>query len=166
MLKQILLPLTQDKISLLKPGDAVELTGVIYTARDIAHRRLVELIIQHKKLPFDLTNQVFYYCGPTPAKPGKVIGAAGPTTSSRMDTATPSLLKMGLKGMIGKGPRSAEVAESIKKHHAVYFVTYAGAAAYLSKFVKKSEIVAFSEYGPESVRRLVVENFPVTVSIK
>ncbi len=145
--------------------DKVLLTGVIYTARDQAHKRLVEAINKKKKLPFELNGRIIYYCGPTPAPKGKTIGACGPTTSSRMDEFTPALLKAGLRAMIGKGRRSAGVIAAIKKYRAIYFLTYAGCGALLSDYVKSSEIAAFPELGPEAIRRLYVEDFPLFVGV-
>jgi len=161
---KIQLPLTEKIISRLKPGDELELSGIIYTARDIAHKKLVKLIAEKKPLPISIKNQTFYYCGPTPAKPGQVIGSCGPTTSARMDVFTSTLLKSGLKGMIGKGLRSGTVIKSIKANHCVYFTAYAGAGAYLNQFVKKARTVAFKEYGTEAIQELTVANFPVVVA--
>lgn len=149
----------------LKAGDRVLISGVLYTARDAAHKKFIELINQGKDLPFDIKGQIIYYTGPTPARPGMVIGSAGPTTSSRMDSYTPQLLERGLKGMIGKGGRGKDVIEAIKKYKAVYFLAVGGAGALLSKTVKKVEIIAFPELGPEAVRRLEVEDFPAIVAI-
>lgn len=163
MAKKIRLPLTERTISDLKAGDAVLLSGVIYTARDAAHKRMIEALGQGKPLPFDIGGQTLYYVGPSPAPPGRVIGSAGPTTSTRMDEFTPRLLAAGLKGMIGKGPRSAEVKEAMKKYHAVYFAAVGGAGALLSKCIVKSEVVAYADLGPEAVLRLEVKDFPATV---
>jgi len=149
----------------LKAGDKVLINGILYTARDAAHKRFIESINQGKNLPFDIKGQIIYYVGPTPARPGMVIGSAGPTTSSRMDSYTPQLLEMGLKGMVGKGSRGKEVIEAIKKYKAVYFLAVGGAGALLSKTVKKTDIIAFPELGPEAVRRLEVEDFPAIVAI-
>lgn len=164
-MKRIFLPLTQGIIGQLKAGDVVLLSGIVYTARDQAHLRLYNLINQSKKLPFTLRGQVIFYCGPTPRPKGKVIGSCGPTTSSRMDRFTPLLLKAGLKGMIGKGNRSNEISEAIKKYKAIYFLAPSGAGAYLSKCVKKAQIIAYPEWGPEAIYRLEVENFPLIVGI-
>lgn len=163
MIKKITTPLTEEAIKDLKTGDMVEITGVIYTARDAAHKRLVELIEKGEPLPFDIKGAVIYYVGPTPPKPGAVIGSAGPTTSSRMDKYAPLLIRMGLKGMIGKGQRSKEVREEIKNSKAVYFASIGGAAAVLAKHIKSSEIVAYEDLGPEAIRKLYVENFPAIV---
>jgi fumarate hydratase subunit beta len=163
MVKKIKTPLTDEVIKELKSGDLVEITGIIYTARDAAHKRLVDLIKEGKPLPFDIRGAIIYYVGPTPAKPGKVIGSAGPTTSYRMDSYTPILLEMGLKGMIGKGKRSKEVREAIVKYKGIYFASTGGAAALLAKHIKSSEIVAYEDLGPEAVRKLYVEDFPAIV---
>ena len=157
-------PLNDKDIKTLKAGDRVFLSGKIFTARDAAHKRLMELISSKKPLPIDLKGQVIYYCGPTPAKPGRVIGSAGPTTSSRMDNAAVPLLKAGLKGTIGKGKRSAEVIAALKKFKAVYFAATGGAAALLSKHIKKAKVMAYPELGPEAIYELTVENFPVIVA--
>jgi len=162
---KLTLPLTKEKVRMLKVGDIVQLTGTIYTARDAAHERLVEWIHQEKELPFDLQDSVIYYVGPTPTKPGAVIGSAGPTTSYRMDSYTPSLLDLGLKGMIGKGKRSEEVIDAMKKNDAVYFAAVGGAAALLSQQIKKCEVIAFEDLGPEAIHRLYVEDFPVIVAV-
>ena len=164
-MKKIKTPLQDEQIKNLKVGEEVLLSGTIYTARDQAHKRLVRAINQKKRLPVDLTGQVIYYCGPTPAPKGKVIGSCGPTTSSRMDEFTLALLKAGLKAMIGKGRRSSEVATAIKKYRAVYFLTYAGCGALLSNFVKEARVVAYPELGPEAMYRLLVEDFPLIVGI-
>jgi len=164
-MKRIKTPLYKKDISSLKAGDEVFLSGVIYTARDQAHKRLTEAIRSRRRLPFDLEGAVIYYCGPTGAPKGKAIGACGPTTSSRMDAFTPLLLKKGLTGVIGKGARSSEVVRAIRKNKAVYFLTYAGCAALLSQYVKKSQVIAFKDLGPEAIRRLVVKDFPLIVGI-
>jgi fumarate hydratase subunit beta len=145
-------------------GDSVSLSGVIYAARDAAHKRLTDALKSGKALPFELKGQTIYYMGPTPARPGRVIGSCGPTTSGRMDAFTPALLAAGLAVMIGKGERSAEVKEAIKKQRAVYFVTYGGAGALLAKTVRKAEVVAYPELGAEAIMRLEVEDFPVIVA--
>ncbi len=147
----------------LKAGDKVLITGVLYTARDAAHKRFIELLDKGEDLPFDLEGQIIYYVGPTPAKPGSVIGSAGPTTSGRMDAYTPRLLERGLKGMIGKGQRNGEVLEAIKKHKAVYMAAVGGAAALIARSIKKAEVIAYDELGAEAVRRLEVEDFPAIV---
>ncbi|ACO84334.1 putative hydro-lyase, Fe-S type, tartrate/fumarate subfamily, beta region [Clostridium botulinum] len=158
-------PLTEDKIKSLKAGDMVLITGTIYTARDAAHKRLIDALEKGRNLPFEVKNSIIYYVGPTPAKPGMEIGAAGPTTSYRMDTYTPKLLNLGLKGMIGKGKRSKEVIESIVKNKAVYFGAIGGAAALISKSIKKSEVIAYEDLDSEAIRKLEVEDLPVTVII-
>jgi fumarate hydratase subunit beta len=156
-------PLTDELVRDLVMGDQVLVSGVIYTARDAAHRLLVELWEKRQELPVDLHGQILYYVGPSPARPGRVIGAAGPTTSSRMDRYTPTLLKLGLKAMIGKGKRSPEVIEALKVHTAVYLGATGGAGALISKCIKAAEVVAFPELGPEAVHRLVVEDLPTIV---
>lgn len=164
-MKKIHTPLTEEKIIGLKIGDEVLLSGVIYTARDQAHKRLFEAITKGQKLPLDLKGAIIYYCGPTPAPKTRVIGSCGPTTSSRMDEFTPVLLNSGLRAMIGKGRRSSEVAAAIKKYRAVYFLAYAGCAALLSEFVKEAEVVAYRDLGPEAIFRLAVKDFPLIVGI-
>ena len=156
-------PLTDKDVENLRAGDKVLITGVLYTARDAAHKRLIELLDKGEKLPFDVKGQLIYYVGPTPAKPGQVIGSAGPTTSGRMDAYTPRLLELGLKGTIGKGQRSAEVVEAMKKYKAVYLAAVGGAAALIAKTIKKAEIVAYEDLGPEAIRRLEVVDFPAIV---
>ncbi|BCD60443.1 MULTISPECIES: Fe-S-containing hydro-lyase [unclassified Nitratiruptor] len=156
-------PLSDEDVEKLKAGDIVYLTGTLYTARDAAHKRLVDLIFEGKELPFDLHGAVIYYVGPTPPKPGEVIGSAGPTTSYRMDSYAPILIEHGLKGMIGKGKRNDAVKEACKKHKAVYFGAVGGAGALLAKRIKDAEVIAYPELGPEAVRRIVVEDFPVVV---
>lgn len=148
-----------------KAGTKIELTGVIYTARDQAHKRLVDLIENQKELPVDLNNACIYYCGPCPTDPNRIIGSCGPTTSSRMDVFTPTLLEHGVKVLIGKGNRSKEVKESVKKNKAVYLLATGGAGALIAKKVKKSELVAFEDLGPEAVYKLYVEDFPLIVGI-
>ncbi|MDP2919032.1 MAG: Fe-S-containing hydro-lyase [Dehalococcoidia bacterium] len=157
-------PLTDETIARLKAGMSVLISGVIYVGRDAAHRRLVQALDKGEKLPFDVKGQTIYYMGPSPARPGQVIGSAGPTTSSRMDTFTPRMLEAGLKAMIGKGERSQAVREAIKKHKAVYLVATGGAAALLAKSIKKSETIAYPELGAEAVLRLEVEDFPAIVA--
>ena len=159
------LPLTKEKVKMLKAGDMVSLTGTIYTARDAAHKRMIEWIQDEKELPFKIEDNVIYYVGPTPAKPGEVIGSAGPTTSSRMDRYSPTLLDLGLTGMIGKGGRSEEVVWSMKNNGAVYFAAVGGAAALLAQHIKSCEVIAFEDLGPEAIHRLYVEDFPVIVAI-
>ena len=165
MTKIVNTPLTEETVKGLKAGDRVLLNGIIYTGRDAAHKRLMEMLERGEKLPLELEGQVIYYVGPCPAKPGRVIGSAGPTTSGRMDPYTPRLLEKGLKGMIGKGLRSKEVVEAIKKHRAVYFAAIGGAGALLAESIKGAEVLAFEDLGPEAIYRLRVENFPVTVVI-
>ena len=149
----------------LKSGQKILFSGIIYTARDQAYKRLAEAIRLSEKLPIDLKGKIIYYCGPTKTPKGKVIGACGPTTSSRMDEFTPILLKEGLKGMIGKGARSKEVVQAIKKYKAVYFLTYAGCGALLARCVKKVKPVAYRDLGPEAIYQLEVRNFPLIVAI-
>ncbi|MDO5792884.1 MAG: Fe-S-containing hydro-lyase [Turicibacter sp.] len=161
---KINLPLTKEVARTLKAGDIVELSGVIYTARDAAHKRLIERLEANEPLPFDLKDSVIYYVGPTPEKPGTVIGSAGPTTSYRMDAYAPTLLDLGLKGMIGKGPRHQVVIDAMKRNDAVYFAAVGGAAALLALHIKEAEVIAFDDLGTEAIRRLVVENFPVIVA--
>ncbi len=163
MTKRIMLPLTDESLKDLKAGDEVLLTGVVYSARDAAHKRMIEALDQGKPLPFDIRGQTIYFMGPTPARPGHPIGAAGPTTSGRMDSYSPRLIAEGLKGMIGKGMRSQAVKEAMKQHKAVYFGAIGGASALASKSIKKAEVIAYEELGAEAVRRLEVEDFPVTV---
>jgi len=155
--------MTDKDITGLKTGDNALLSGVVYVARDAAHKRMIEALDKGQSLPFEITGQTIYYMGPAPAKPGCVIGSAGPTTSYRMDPFTPRLLELGLKGMIGKGKRTQIVIDAIKKYRAVYFAAIGGAGALLSKSIKKADIVAYAELGAEAVRRLEVEDFPVTV---
>lgn len=162
-MKAIKLPLKNADIADLKAGEQVFLSGIIYTGRDAAHKRMTETLGKEEKLPIDISGQVIYYVGPTPARPGQVIGSAGPTTSSRMDVYTPRLLEAGLKGIIGKGKRSPEVKEAIKKHKAIYFAAAGGAGALLSKKIRKAEVVAYADLGPEAIYRLEVEDFPVIV---
>ncbi|MBI5605883.1 MAG: Fe-S-containing hydro-lyase [Deltaproteobacteria bacterium] len=156
-------PLTDEMVSSLEIGDKVFLNGVVYSARDAAHKRLIDLLDAGKPLPFDLKGQVIYYVGPSPAKPGRVIGAAGPTTSYRMDPYAPRLMELGLKGMIGKGKRSPAVKEALVKYKAVYLGATGGAGALISRAIKAAEVIAYEELGPEAIRRMVVENFPAVV---
>jgi len=157
-------PLRDADVERLHIGDKVLLNGVIYTGRDAAHKRLIEQLQRGEPLPFSLEGAVIYYVGPAPARPGEVIGPAGPTTSYRMDPYTPTLLAHGLKGMIGKGSRGPEVREALKKHKAVYFVATGGAAALVAERIKAAEVIAYEDLGPEAVRKLVVEDFPVIVA--
>lgn len=165
MEKRITTPLTAEKAKDLKAGDSILLTGTIYTARDAAHKRLVELLEKGEDLPIDVKDSVIYYVGPTPTKPGMTFGSAGPTTSYRMDAYTPQLLEKGLKGMIGKGLRSQQVVESMKENTAVYFAAIGGAAALIGKCVKASEMVAYEDLGAEAIRKLEVEDLPLVVVI-
>lgn len=160
---RINLPLTDEIVKNLHAGDNVLLNGVIYVARDAAHKRMVDALNQGQSLPFDVQGQTIYYMGPSPARPGQVIGAAGPTTSGRMDSFSPRLMQAGLKGMIGKGGRSQAVKEAMKKYKAVYFAAIGGAGAVIARSIKKSEVVAYEELGAEAIRKLEVEDFPVTV---
>ena len=163
--KKLTMPLTEEMTRALHVGDNVRISGVIYTGRDAAHKRLCELLEQGRELPVDIKDAVIYYVGPAPAKPGQVIGSAGPTTSYRMDAYTPVLLDLGLKGMIGKGKRSAEVVEAMKRNGAVYFGAIGGCGALLAKCIKKAEVVAYEDLGAEAIRRLEVEDLPVVVII-
>lgn len=156
-------PLSDEDVERLKIGDRILINGIIYTGRDAAHKRLVDLLKEGKTLPFDIKGQIIYYVGPTPAKPGQALGSAGPTTSYRMDAYSPSLIERGLKGMIGKGMRSDAVKAAMKKYKAVYFAATGGAGALLAKRVKKAEIIAYEDLGPEAIRRLVVDDLPVIV---
>ncbi len=157
-------PLKPEDVDKLRAGDTVNLNGFIYTARDAAHKRLVELIKEGKELPLPLDGEIIYYVGPSPTPPGKPIGSAGPTTSFRMDPYAPLLIERGLRGMIGKGERAAGVVEAMKKFGAVYFAATGGAAALLSKRIVKAEIIAYPELGAEAISKLTVENFPVIVA--
>lgn len=165
MERQLTLPLTEEAVASLHVGDAVTVSGVLYTARDAAHKRMVEALHAGEPLPFDVKNATIYYAGPCPAKPGEVIGSCGPTTSGRMDAYAPTLLDLGLKGMIGKGQRTDEVVESMKKNKAVYFGAIGGAGALIAQCVKQAEVIAYDDLGAEAVRRLMVENMPLTVVI-
>jgi fumarate hydratase subunit beta len=157
-------PIKAEVVEKLTAGTKVLISGVVYTARDAAHQRLIQALEKGERLPFDLKGQTLYYLGPSPAKPGRVIGAAGPTTSSRMDKYTPRLLAAGIRAMMGKGNRSPEVREAIKKHKAVYFVTVGGAGALLSRAIKKAEVIAYEDLGTEAIRRLEVKDFPAIVA--
>ncbi len=161
--KKIQAPLSDDDVMALKAGDTVLINGVIYTARDAAHKKLVELMDKGEDLPIDLKGQFIFYVGPTPAKPGQAIGSAGPTTSGRMDAYTPKMLEKGMKACIGKGLRSQAVKDALIKHKGLYLAATGGAGALLSKKIKKSEVVAYDELGPEAIHRLEVEDFPATV---
>ncbi|MBE5928013.1 MAG: Fe-S-containing hydro-lyase [Lachnospiraceae bacterium] len=158
-------PITKETVREIKAGDYVYITGIVYTARDAAHDRMYNAINNNEKLPINIEDQIIYYLGPTPAREGQVIGSAGPTTSSRMDKYTPTLLDLGMNAMIGKGKRSPEVIESMKKNGAVYFAAVGGAGALLSKCIKKAEIIAYDDLGTEAIRKLYVENLPVVAVI-
>lgn len=160
---RLIAPLSDEMVEQLKAGDRVLLNGVVYTGRDAAHKRMVEALDKGEKLPFDPRGQIIYYVGPTPTKPGKAIGSAGPTTSSRMDAYAPRLIEIGLKGMIGKGSRGKNVLEAMAKHKAVYFGAVGGAAAVIARKITSSTVIAFDDLGPEAVRRLEVKDFPVVV---
>ena len=162
---KITTPLTREAVRNLKAGDSCLISGVIYTARDAAHKRLCELVEAGKELPMDVADSIIYFVGPTPAKPGQAIGSAGPTTSYRMDAYSPTLIAQGLTGMIGKGKRGPEVVAAMKEHGAVYFGAIGGCGALLSKCIKKAEIVAYEDLGAEAIRRLEVEDFPAIVII-
>ncbi len=162
---KITAPLTKEKIKTLKAGDSVLISGIIYTARDAAHKRMIKDLEDGKDLPFDIENQIIYYVGPCPAKPGQAIGSCGPTTSGRMDSYTPKLIEKGLLGMIGKGLRDNIVVESIKTYKAVYFGAIGGAGALISKSIKKQEAIAYEDLGTEAIRKLIVEDFPAIVII-
>lgn len=164
-IKKITTPLTEETLKGLHAGDFVQITGPIYTARDAAHKRMYEALGKGEKLPFDVRNQVIYYVGPTPTKPGEVVGSAGPTTSGRMDKYTPAMLEQGIKGMIGKGLRGKEVIDACKKHGAVYFVAIGGAAAVISQSIRSEEMIAYEDLGPEAIRKYEVVDFPAIVGI-
>lgn len=163
--KYITTPLKEEEIKNLKAGDYVYITGTIYTARDAAHKRMYEGLERKEALPIELENNIIYYMGPSPAREGQIIGSAGPTTSSRMDKYTPELIRLGLKGMIGKGKRSEQVKEAIIKNKAVYFAAIGGAGALLSKCIISSKVIAYEDLGTEAIRKLEVKNFPVIVVI-
>jgi len=156
-------PLNEEVISKWRSGDKILISGIIYTGRDAAHKRLVELIDKGESLPFDVKGQIIYFVGPTPARPGRAVGSAGPTTSYRMDAYSPRLIEKGLKGMIGKGSRSKEVIEAMMKHKCVYMTAVGGAGALISRCIKSSEIIAYDDLGPEAIRKMEVENLPVIV---
>ena len=158
-------PLTLETAKTLKAGDTVLLSGTIYTARDAAHARLIELIDKGESLPIPIKDAIIYYVGPTPARPGQVIGSAGPTTSYRMDAYAPRLMELGLRGMLGKGKRSPAVVDAMKKHGAVYFGAIGGAAALLAKCIVASEVVCYEDLGAEAIRKLTVKDLPATVVI-
>ena len=163
MSKKVMLPLTDEVLKDLKTGDNLLLTGVIYAARDAVHKRMIEALDQGKPLPFDIKGATIYYMGPTPTRPGRVIGSAGPTTSGRMDAYAPRLIAEGLNGMIGKGSRSSSVKEAMVKYKAVYLGAIGGAGALISRSIRKAEVIAYEELGAEALRRLEVADFPVTV---
>ena len=163
-MKKIRPPLTEEVVKSLKAGDEVLISGAIYTARDMAHKRMCEELQGGGRLPFELEGSIIYYCGPTPARPGKVVGAAGPTTSSRMDAFSPKLYAAGVKATIGKGYRSEEVIAALKKNCAVHLSAVGGAGALLSKYIRGSRIIAYEDLGAEAIRELEVEDFPVTVA--
>lgn len=165
MEKYIKAPLEKEIVKTLRAGDYVYITGTIYTARDAAHKRMDETLREGKELPVPLKDKIVYYMGPSPAREGRVIGSAGPTTASRMDKYTPKLLDLGLGGMIGKGKRSKEVIDAIIRNQSVYFAAVGGAGALLSKCIQESEVVAYDDLGTEAIRRLTVKNFPVIVVI-
>jgi len=165
MEKRITTPLTLEQVKDLKCGDSVLISGVIYTARDAAHKRLCELVAQGKELPFDPKDAVIYYVGPAPAKGDQVIGSAGPTTSGRMDAYAPTMMSVGARGMIGKGARLPEVVEAMKKYNGVYFGAIGGAGALLAKCIKKAELIAYEDLGAEALRKLYVEDMPLVVII-
>ncbi|HEY8423792.1 MAG TPA: Fe-S-containing hydro-lyase [Clostridia bacterium] len=165
MAKYITLPLTEEQILELNAGDIVFLSGEVYTARDAAHKRIVETIKSRQNPPFEIKDSAIYYAGPTPAKPGMAIGSCGPTSSSRMDDYTPFLLEKGLKVMIGKGKRSQSVIDSMKKHKAVYLCAVGGAAALATKYIKSSQTIAYEDLGTEAVRKLQIKDFPLIVAI-
>ncbi len=164
-IRKVTSPINPPDLEQLSAGDSLLLSGVIYTARDAAHKRLIETINAGEELPFDIKGQTIYYVGPSPSKPGAIIGSAGPTTSGRMDAFTPILLRQGLVAMIGKGRRNDSVVGSIKEYHAVYLAAIGGAAAAIAKSVKSVEIIAYEDLGTEAIRKLVVENMPLTVAI-
>ena len=162
---KITAPLSREAARALRAGDSCLISGVIYTARDAAHKRLCDLVAEGKELPVDIRDAIIYFVGPTPAKPGQAIGSAGPTTSYRMDAYSPTLISLGLTGMIGKGKRGPEVVDAMKEHGAVYFGAIGGCGALLSKCIKKAEVVAYDDLGAEAIRRLEVEDFPAIVII-
>jgi fumarate hydratase subunit beta len=158
-------PLTEDKILNLKAGDSILLSGIIYSARDAAHKRLIDLLNDGKELPLNIKDETIYYVGPSPEKPGQVIGSAGPTTSYRMDAYAPTLMDLGLRGMIGKGARNDEVIEAIKRNKSIYFGAIGGAAALIGKSIIKSEIIAYEDLGAEAIRKMEVKDMPLVVII-
>jgi fumarate hydratase subunit beta len=162
---EIKLPLSDHDIFRLKAGDTVVLSGPLLSGRDAAHKRLIAALKEGKSLPINLSGETIYYVGPCPTPPGRVIGSAGPTTSGRMDSYTPSLLELGLKGMIGKGQRSQAVIDAMKKRHTVYFAALGGAGALISRSIKAAEVIAYPDLGPEAIHRLIIDKFPVIVAI-
>ena len=156
-------PLSDADVQDLQIGDKILISGAIYTGRDAAHKRMIDLILAGKPLPMDIQGQIIYYVGPSPAKPGRAVGAAGPTTSYRMDAYAPELIRLGLKGMIGKGARNQEVKDAMTRFKAVYFAAIGGAGALMAQAIKKAEVIAYEDLGPEAIRRLEVEEFPVIV---
>lgn len=165
MQKLITTPLTKDKLKDLNSGDSVLISGTIYAARDAAHKRMIEAINKGESLPFDVKDQIIYYVGPTPEKPGQIIGSAGPTTSGRMDVYAPELIKRGLTGMIGKGSRNVSVVNAMKEYGSAYFAAIGGAGALIAKSIVRQEVIAYEDLGTEAVRRLEVKNFPAIVAI-
>lgn len=165
MEKYLTEPFTEEKIAQLKAGDYVYITGTVYTARDAAHKRMIETLDRGEELPFDIKNQLIYYLGPSPAREGRVIGSAGPTTSSRMDKYAPRLLDLGLRGMIGKGKRNEQVIDAIVRNRGIYFAAVGGAGALLSKCIKNAEVIAYEDLGTEAIRKLEVQKLPVIVVI-
>lgn len=165
MINRVTTPFTKEDAQTLKVGDQVLLTGVIYTGRDAAHKRLVKMVEEGQELPFDVENQIIYYVGPTPSKPGHVFGSGGPTTSGRMDAYAPIMLSLGLRGMIGKGYRQQAVKDAMIEHSGVYFGAIGGAGAYIGECVESCEIIAFEDLGPEAIRKLYVKDLPLTVVI-
>ncbi|MCL0089260.1 Fe-S-containing hydro-lyase [Dehalococcoidia bacterium] len=163
MAQRIRLPLHAEVIEKLRAGDQLLMSGTVYSARDAAHKRLIEALDRGEDLPFDIEGQTIYYMGPSPPRPGRVIGSAGPTTSGRMDAYAPRLMEVGLKGMIGKGSRSQEVKDAMRRYKAVYFAAIGGAGALIAKSIRKVEVVAYDDLGAEALRRLEVEDFPATV---
>ncbi|WP_309144602.1 Fe-S-containing hydro-lyase [Fictibacillus sp. WQ 8-8] len=160
---KITAPFNEETVQSLKSGDRVLISGTVYAARDAAHKRMIEALEQGEDLPFNIEGEVIYYVGPTPAKPGQVIGSAGPTTSGRMDKYTPALLERGLKGMIGKGYRSQEVINSIEENQAIYFGAIGGSGALIARTIKEVEVIAYEDLGTEAIRKIVVEDFPAIV---
>jgi fumarate hydratase subunit beta len=165
MATKIETPLTEDKILSLRAGEWVEISGIVYTARDAAHKRMMQLLDEGKPLPFDIVGSTIYYVGPSPAQPGQVIGSAGPTTSGRLDAYTPRLIELGLRGMIGKGKRSPDVIQAMIRHKAIYFGAIGGAGALIANCIRNEKLIAFPELGTEAVRELVVKDFPAIVVI-